>query len=230
MGEKWKLWHILFSWAPKLLDHDCSHEIQRHLLLGRKAMTNLDSVLKSRDITLPTKAYIIKVMVFPVVKYRCKSWAIKKVKCQRIDAFEMWCWRRLKSLGLSAKRWNQSILKEINPEYTLEGLMLKLQSFGHLMQRTDSLEKTVMLGKTESRSGWQRMRWSGGITESVDVNLSKLWETVKNRSLVCCSLRGHKEWDMTQWLNNDNKCFLDKTEVKASLHLILSFWVDFESS
>ena len=116
-------------------------------------MTNLDSVLKSRDITLPTKAYIIKVMVFPVVKYRCKSWAIKNVKCQRIDAFEMWCWRRLKSLGLSAKRWNQSILKEINPEYTLEGLMLKLQSFGHLMQRTDSLEKTVMLGKTESRSG-----------------------------------------------------------------------------
>ena len=128
---------------------DCSHEIKRHLLLGRKAMTNLDRILKSRDITLPTKARLVKAMIFPVVMYGCESWIIKKVEHQRTDAFELWCWRRLLRVPQTARRSNQSILKEISPEYSLDGLMLKLQYFGHLMQRTDSLEKTLMLGKIE---------------------------------------------------------------------------------
>ena len=130
-------------------DGDCSHEIKRHLLLGRKAMTNLDSILKSRDISLPTKVHLVKDMAFPVVMYGCESWTIDKTECQRIDAFELWCWRRLLKIPWTARRSNQSILKEINPEHSLEGLMLKLklQYFGHLMQRTDSLEKTLMLGK-----------------------------------------------------------------------------------
>ena len=140
-------------------DGDCSHEIKRHLLLGRKAMTN--SILKSRDITLPTKVCLIKAMVFPVVMYVCESWTLKKAERQRIDAFELWCWRRLLRVLWTTKRSNQSILKEINPEYSLEGLMLKLQYFGHLMQRANSLEKTLMLGKIEGRRrrGRQRMRW-----------------------------------------------------------------------
>ena len=140
-------------------DGDCSHEIKRCLLLGRKVMTNLDSILKSRDITLPTKVCLVKVIVFPVVMYGCESWTIKKAEHQRIDAFELWCWRRLLKAPWTAR---QSILKEISPEYSLEGLMLKLklQSFGHLIQRTDSLEKTLMLGKIEGgrRRGQQRIR------------------------------------------------------------------------
>ena len=129
-----------------IADGDCSHEIKRHLLLGRKLMANLDSMLKSRDITLPTEVRLVKAMVFPVVMYGCESWTIKKAECQRIDAFELWCWRRLLRIPYIARRSKQSILKEIRPEYSLEGLMLKLQYFGHLMQRTDSLEKTLMLG------------------------------------------------------------------------------------
>ena len=140
-------------------DHDCSHEIKRHLLLGRKAMTNLDSILKSRDITLATKVRLVKAMVFPVVMYGCESWTIKKAEHQSIDAFELWCWRRLLRVPWTARRYNQSILKEISPEYSLKGLKLKLklQYFGHLMQRTDSLKKTLMLGKIEGRTrrGWQ---------------------------------------------------------------------------
>ena len=134
-------------------DGDCSHEIKRRLLLGRKVMTNLDSIFKSRDITLPTKVHLVKAMVFPIVMYGCESWTIKKAECRRIDAFELWWWRRLLRVPWTAKRSNQSILKEISPEYSLEGLMLKLklQSFGHLMQRTDSFEKTLMLGKIEGR-------------------------------------------------------------------------------
>ena len=134
-------------------DGDCSHEIKRHLLLGRKAMTNIDSIFKSRDITLPTKVHLVKAMVFPVVTYGCESWTIKKAECRRTDAFELWCWRRLLRVLWTARRSNQSILKEISPEYSLEGLMLKLklQYFGHLMQRTDSPEKTLMLGKIEGR-------------------------------------------------------------------------------
>ena len=134
-------------------DGDCSHEIKRLLLLGRKAMTNLDSILKSRDITLPTKVCLVKAMVFPVVMYGCEIWTGKKAECQRIDAFELWCWRRLLRVPWTARRSNQSIVKEISPEYSLEGLMLKLtlQYFGHLMRRTNSLEKTLMLGKIEGR-------------------------------------------------------------------------------
>ena len=142
-------------WGSKITaDGDCSHEIKRHLLLGRKVTTNLDSKLKSRDITLPTKVHLVKAMVFPVVMYECESWTIKKAERQRIDAFELWCWRRLVRVPWTARRSNQSILKEISPEYSLKGLMLtlKLQYFGHLMQRTDSLAKTLMLGKIEDRS------------------------------------------------------------------------------
>ena len=161
-------------------DGDCSHEIKKCLLLGRKAMTNLDSILKSRDIILATKVHLVKAMVFPVVMYGCESWTIKKAECQRIDAFELWCWRRLLRDPWTARRSNQSILKEISPEYSLEGLMLKLklQYFGHVMQRTNSFEETLMLGKIEGerRRGRQRMRWLEGVTSSADMSLSKLQE------------------------------------------------------
>ena len=132
-------------------DGDCSHEIKRCLLLGRKSMTNLDNILKSRDITIPAKVHLVKAMVFPVVMYRCESWTIKKAECRRIDAFELWCWKRLLIVSWTGGRPNQSILKEINPEYSLEGLMLKLQYFGYLMRRANALEKILMLGKIEGR-------------------------------------------------------------------------------
>ena len=174
-----------FMGSKVTADGDCSHEIKRCLLLGRKAVTNLDRVLKSRNITLPTKVHVVKAMVFPVVKYGCESWTIKKAECQTTDAFELWCWRRLLRVPWTARRSNQSILKEISPEYLLEGLMLKLklQYFGHLMRRADSFEKSLMLGKTEGRRrrGQQRMRWLGGINDSVDMSLSELGEMVKDR-------------------------------------------------
>ena len=165
-------------WGSKITaDGDCSHEIKRRLLLGRKVIINLDGILKSRDVTLPTKVCLGKAMVFPVVMYGCESWTIKKAECQRIDAFELWHWRRLLRFLWTARRSHQSILKEISPEYSLEGLMLKLklQYFGHLMQRTDSFEKTLMLGKIEGRRrrGWQRTRWLDGIIDSTDMSLSK---------------------------------------------------------
>ena len=173
---------------------DCNHEIKRRLLLGRKAMTNLDSILKSRDITLPTEVHLVKAMVFPVVMYRCESWTIKKVEHQRIDAFELWCWRRLLRVPWTARRSNQSIIKEISPGCSLEELMLKLklQYFGHHMQRVDSLKKTLMLGGIWGRKkrGQQRMRWLVGITDLMDLGLSQLRELVMNREAWHAAIHG----------------------------------------
>ena len=204
MGKQWKVSDFSFLGSKITADGDCSCEIKRRLLLGRKVMTNLDSIFKSRDITLPTKVRLAKAIIFPVVMYGCESWTVKKAECRRIDAFELWCWRRLLRVPWTARRSNQSILMEISPGCSLERLMLKLklQYFGHLMWRTDSLENTLIPGKIEGRRrGLWRTRRLDDITDSMDMSLSKAQELVMDRGAWRAKVHGAwlSDWTELNW-------------------------------
>ena len=225
MGKQWKQWETLFLGVQNHSRWWLQPWNKRHLLLGRKAMTKLDSILKSRDITLPTNVHLVKAMVFPGVMYACESWTVKKAEHRQTNAFELWCWRRLLRVPWTARRSNQSILNKISPEYSLEGLMLKLklQYFGHLMRRTYSLEKTLILGNIEGgrRRGWQRIRWLDGITDAVDISLSRLQELVKDREAWHTEVHGVAKsgtW-LSDWteLNNTIKILEENIREKSSL-------------